>query len=147
MSDNSSQTTNGSNRDREEPINEVEMDIDTPAPAISLSLNAMFELLAHHHRRDLLRFLIGADDRIATVDEIATHLITQEAQRTGRQPGHDQIETALHHTHLPKLAEAGVIDYTPGDADFDIVGDISAEQEAGLEQIREFITEYGGVGV
>ncbi|MFB6221935.1 MAG: redox-regulated ATPase YchF [Halolamina sp.] len=48
---------------------------------------------------------------------------------------------------LKKAAETGVVEYTPGDADFGIVGDMSAEQEAGLEQIREFLAAYGGTGV
>ncbi|QLH84104.1 redox-regulated ATPase YchF [Halosimplex pelagicum] len=48
---------------------------------------------------------------------------------------------------LKSADEQGVVDYRPGDADFDIVGDVSGEQEAGLEQIREFVTEYEGTGV
>lgn len=48
---------------------------------------------------------------------------------------------------LKTAADNAVVDYIPGDSEFEIVGDISAEQEAGLEQIREFITAYGGTGV
>jgi ribosome-binding ATPase YchF (GTP1/OBG family) len=48
---------------------------------------------------------------------------------------------------LKNADEAGVIDYTPGDADFEIVGDVSDEQEAGLDQIGEFVAEYDGTGV
>jgi len=48
---------------------------------------------------------------------------------------------------LKKADEAGVVDYTQGDADFEIVGDVSDEQADGLETIREFVTEYGGTGV
>ena len=48
---------------------------------------------------------------------------------------------------LKKADEAGVVDYTQGDADFEIVGDVSDEQAEGLETIREFVTEYGGTGV
>jgi len=48
---------------------------------------------------------------------------------------------------LKNAAEQGVVDYTPGDGDFDIVADVSEEQEAGLEQIREFVTEFDGTGV
>ncbi|WP_436929602.1 redox-regulated ATPase YchF [Halosimplex halobium] len=47
---------------------------------------------------------------------------------------------------LKSADEQGVVDYRPGDADFEIVGDPSDEQEAGLEQIREFVTEYEGTG-
>ncbi|WP_430505852.1 redox-regulated ATPase YchF [Haloparvum sp. PAK95] len=43
--------------------------------------------------------------------------------------------------------EAGVIDYDPGDADFEIVGDVSDAQREGLESIREVMAEYDGTGV
>jgi hypothetical protein len=48
---------------------------------------------------------------------------------------------------LRKGAEAGIVDYDPGDEDFDIVGDVSDAQAAGLERIREVMAEYGGTGV
>ncbi|MDY6761693.1 MAG: YchF-related putative GTPase [Candidatus Nanohaloarchaea archaeon] len=48
---------------------------------------------------------------------------------------------------LQAAAEQGKIDYVPGDSDFDIVGDVSEEQEDGLEQIRGLLQEYGGTGV
>jgi ribosome-binding ATPase YchF (GTP1/OBG family) len=44
-------------------------------------------------------------------------------------------------------AEAGIVDYDPGDADFEIVGDVSENQEQGLETIRETMAEHGGTGV
>ena len=44
-------------------------------------------------------------------------------------------------------AEAGIIDYDPGDEDFEILGDLSGPQEHGLEQIRDVMTAYGGTGV
>ncbi|SEM05238.1 redox-regulated ATPase YchF [Haloferax larsenii] len=58
------------------------------------------------------------------------------------------VPTSAHAEKALKKAEEGdVVDYRPGDDDFDIVGDVSEEQEAGLEQIREFVTEYDGTGV
>jgi len=42
--------------------------------------------------------------------------------------------------------QAGVVDYRPGDADFDILGDVSGDQEEGLEQIRDFLEEFGATG-
>ena len=48
---------------------------------------------------------------------------------------------------LRRAAEAGVVDYKPGDDDFEITGDISESQQAGLEQIREVMAEHGGTGV
>ncbi|NHN41204.1 redox-regulated ATPase YchF [Halorubellus sp. JP-L1] len=48
---------------------------------------------------------------------------------------------------LKSAAESGVVEYTPGAGEFEIVGDVSDEQEAGLEQIREFVTAFDGTGV
>ncbi|MFC6825410.1 redox-regulated ATPase YchF [Halopelagius fulvigenes] len=48
---------------------------------------------------------------------------------------------------LRKAAEAGVVEYLPGDEEFEIVGDISDAQAEGLEKIREVMAEYGGTGV
>jgi hypothetical protein len=42
---------------------------------------------------------------------------------------------------------AGVVDYDPGDEDFEIVGDVSEQQENGLNQIREVMDEWGGTGL
>jgi ribosome-binding ATPase YchF (GTP1/OBG family) len=48
---------------------------------------------------------------------------------------------------LRRAVDAGVVDYNPGDPDFEITGDLSDEQAAGLEQIRDVMSEYGGTGV
>ncbi|RLM97325.1 redox-regulated ATPase YchF [Haloarcula sp. Atlit-7R] len=43
--------------------------------------------------------------------------------------------------------EQGVLDYRPGDEEFTVTADLPDEKAAGLEQIREFVTEFGGTGV
>ncbi|AUG48152.1 GTPase [Haloarcula taiwanensis] len=43
--------------------------------------------------------------------------------------------------------EQGVLDYRPGDEEFTVTADLPEEKAAGLEQIREFVTEFGGTGV
>jgi ribosome-binding ATPase YchF (GTP1/OBG family) len=48
---------------------------------------------------------------------------------------------------LKTASENGVVDYRPGDTEFELVGDVSEEQEAGLDAIGEFVDEYGGTGV
>jgi len=44
-------------------------------------------------------------------------------------------------------AEAGVVDYDPGDETFDVIGDVSDAQRKGLDQIREVMESYGATGV
>ncbi|WP_251343742.1 redox-regulated ATPase YchF [Haloplanus halophilus] len=48
---------------------------------------------------------------------------------------------------LRSAAEAGVVDYDPGDPEFTVTGDVTDTQREGLERIREVMTEYGGTGV
>jgi len=55
--------------------------------------------------------------------------------------------TANGELALRRGVEAGVVEYNPGDSDFEITGDLSDAQQAGLEQIREVLNEYGGTGI
>ncbi|THE65589.1 redox-regulated ATPase YchF [Salinadaptatus halalkaliphilus] len=48
---------------------------------------------------------------------------------------------------LKSADQADVVDYRPGDDDFEITGDASGEQKQGLEQIRNFLSAYGATGV
>jgi len=48
---------------------------------------------------------------------------------------------------LRRAAEAGVVDYDPGDPDFEVVGEVSEGQREGLERIREVMAEHGATGV
>jgi ribosome-binding ATPase YchF (GTP1/OBG family) len=48
---------------------------------------------------------------------------------------------------LRKGAEAGVVDYDPGDEEFEIVGDVTEGQRRGLERIRQVVEAQGGTGV
>ncbi|EMA45457.1 redox-regulated ATPase YchF [Halococcus saccharolyticus] len=48
---------------------------------------------------------------------------------------------------LRRGAEAGVIEYDPGDSEFAVVGDLSAGQRAGLETVEDVVEAYGGTGV
>ena len=75
----------------------------------------LLELLSHPYRRFVLAHLDETDDS-HTVSEVAAELGAWQAElslanRTARGVG--SIETVLHHCHLPKLAEADVIEYEP----------------------------------
>jgi len=64
----------------------------------------------------------------------------------------DAAETVIPATADGELAlrravDAGVIDYDPGDPDFDIVGDVSDSQAEGLERIRDVMVTWNGTGV
>ncbi|WP_066414437.1 redox-regulated ATPase YchF [Halorubrum aethiopicum] len=48
---------------------------------------------------------------------------------------------------LRRAAEASVVSYDPGDPDFEVLGDVSDEQRAGLDAIRDVMERLGGTGV
>ena len=66
-------------------------------------------------------------------------------------PAYDHLPIVPASAHAEKALkaadEAGRVDYTPGDDDFELVGDVSEDQEAGLEQIRSLLADHGGTGV
>lgn len=61
----------------------------------------------------------------------------------------DFVPTSAHaEKALKNAAEQEIIDYTPGDSEFEILEeDLPKEKEEGLETIRDFIKEYSGTGV
>ncbi|MFP9059077.1 redox-regulated ATPase YchF [Natrialbaceae archaeon A-chndr2] len=105
------------------------------------------------------------DDRLELAREIrkatkpmviaANKMDTPQAQENFQEiaadPEYEHLTMVPCSAHAEKAlktaGEAGVVEYRPGDDDFEIVGDISPEQEQGLEQIREFVSEYGATGV
>ncbi|MFB6169540.1 MAG: redox-regulated ATPase YchF [Haloarculaceae archaeon] len=105
------------------------------------------------------------DDRLALAREIrkrtkpmvvaANKMDTPEGQANYEEiredPDYDHLTIVPASAHAEKAlkgaAENGVVDYRQGDDDFEVVGDVSPEQEAGLDRIREFVADYGGTGV
>ena len=75
---------------------------------------------------------VAPPENVQAVKEVSEHVIPTTADG----------ELALR-----RAAEAGLIEYDPGDDDFDIVGDISDDQQAGLERIRDVMADFGGTGV
>ncbi|WP_410767238.1 redox-regulated ATPase YchF [Haloferax sp. DFSO60] len=102
------------------------------------------EALAREIRKRTKPIIIAANKMDKPVSQENYEEITEdpEYEHLTFIPASAHAEKALKNAQ-----EGGVLDYRPGDDDFEIVGDVSDEQEAGLEQIREFIGEYGGTGV
>jgi len=48
---------------------------------------------------------------------------------------------------LRRAADAGLIDYAPGDADFAVRGDLSEAQRSGLDRVRAVLETHGDTGV
>ncbi|MFC6724173.1 ArsR family transcriptional regulator [Halobium palmae] len=80
---------------------------------IELSKDEIFYLLKNRRRRDIVRYLMD-NDGTATLSELAEHIaawendIDVQALNSGQRK---RVYVALYQTHLPKLAENGIIEY------------------------------------
>ena len=84
---------------------------DRPAGSVTLSLDATLELLANHDRRAIISYLRDTPDATATTEDLTDYLVERRAARTGERPARSHVHSTLHHIHVPKLVDAGVVDY------------------------------------
>ncbi|GAB3671983.1 DUF7344 domain-containing protein [Halopiger thermotolerans] len=78
---------------------------------IPLSLDAILDILANQRRRYLLEYLWDQPENVGSFEEATEYTILEIGRKQGRQPNHDDVQVDLQHHHLPKMADAGVIDY------------------------------------
>jgi hypothetical protein len=87
----------------------------TQKPSVNSSANValddVFDALADRQRRKLIRYLLKCDPPISTT-EIADALQTRN--RAPPVEKHRELRISIHHVHLPKLDEIGILDYDPG---------------------------------
>ncbi len=81
---------------------------------------------------------------VANKIDAAPASIFEELSSEGRSviPVTSEGELALRNA-----SESGIVQYDPGDDDFEILGEVTNEQRDGLEKIRTVIDEFGGTGV
>lgn len=74
------------------------------------ALDALFEALADERRRYVLAYLDAGEEDVATVPDLVDH-VADEASVDDRE----RVSVALHHAHLPKLADAGLVEFDARD--------------------------------
>lgn len=70
-------------------------------------LDETFKVLSNPYRREMLNTLFENDDESMTYDQIIRNLQDVGTIKKDRKPLYMQ----LRHTHLPKMEEAGIIQY------------------------------------
>ena len=75
---------------------------------VSNALDTTFDLLATERRRHALYCLREADDPILLL-ELADRVAEREADAPG--DGRERVAVSLEQVHLPKLDDAGIIDF------------------------------------
>lgn len=76
-----------------------------------LTLEQKFTLLADRRRRTLL-FVLGEVADPVSVGGLSERLVAREDPKSALdQSALDDVELKLHHVHVPKLAEHGILEY------------------------------------
>jgi len=76
------------------------------------SLDACLTLVADRRRRKLLKHLRYNGNGEVRIDDLVDQLYQVESAATDdRQMSQAQLATQLYHSHLPKLADHGVIEH------------------------------------
>lgn len=79
------------------------------------SLGQLLALLTEKRRRYALYHLNDAETRTVTLDELADQIVTWEDRwernESAKAERRANTRVTLHHNHLPKLADADLIDY------------------------------------
>ncbi|AGN01485.1 translation-associated GTPase [Salinarchaeum sp. Harcht-Bsk1] len=95
--------------------------------------------LAEHLRRETKPILVAANKMDVAPAEHLERLLDLDRPVV---PTTAEGELALR-----RAAEADLVDYDPGDDDFEIVGDVSDEQRGALEDLQDTVRTYDGTGV
>jgi len=98
--------------DAVEPQDTVEAGSNSK-PGEPISKSHLFELLSADRRQEVLRYL-DANGGTADLGELAEHIASLECDCAVSELGSQQrkrVYVGLYQCHLPKMAEAGVIDY------------------------------------
>jgi DNA-binding transcriptional ArsR family regulator len=78
-----------------------------------LSKDVIFELLKNRRRREVLAYLLEADETV-TLGELAEQIAAWENDTDVKALSSDQrkrVYVALYQTHLPKMDDAGIVEY------------------------------------
>lgn len=112
----------------------VEDDSDDP----NLSLDEIFELLKNERRREVIHYLLSAENNTTTLSDLAEHIAAKENDIDITQLSSDQrkrVYIGLYQCHLPKMDEMGVIDFDNNRGDVELNG--------AVDQVMPYLTRDG----
>jgi len=88
---------------------------------------------------------------VVAANKMDTEAAQENFEAITSDPDYDHLTIVPASAHAEKALkngdEQGVLDYRPGDSDFEVVGDVPDEKAAALDQIGDFTDGYGGTGV
>lgn len=78
-----------------------------------VSPDTIHDLLSSGRRRHLISYLLERQDETVGVDEVIDWITREERPDPGSIGHRERVAIDLHHVHIPKLADAGVIEHDP----------------------------------
>jgi hypothetical protein len=76
------------------------------------SLDACLQLVADRHRRRVIHYLRHGTNGNTTFDDLVDQVHSRASDsKNGPLQDRETLAIQLHHTHLPKLAAHGVVDF------------------------------------
>jgi len=106
---------------------------DDEAESVEPSREEIFEIVSNQRRRHVVHYL-RQQDRPVELRELSTQLSAWENEEPPAEVSHNErrrVYTALRQSHLPKMDEAGVVEY---DADRSVI-----EPSAGMDDIELYL--------
>lgn len=97
--------------------------MESVASPNTAGLAGIFEVLAHPCRRYVL-YHMRTNSGVVTTDTLSAMLVDEldRPDVTTGEATHEQIGIALHHSHLPKLADAGFITIAQDRGSIELIG-------------------------
>jgi len=119
---------------------------------LSLSLDLDPDAWDDEDRAALAREIrIRTKPMVIAANKMDTEAAQANWENVTADPEYEHLTFVPVSAHAEKAlkngAEQDVLDYRPGDDDFEILADLPEEKAAGLEQIREFVDAFDGTGV
>ncbi|WP_436343958.1 DUF7344 domain-containing protein [Natronorubrum sp. FCH18a] len=89
----------------------------------------LFDCLAHHHRRMIIDVLRNSNSPKPTI-ELTQDIIERIRETSDKEIlSIEALQTSLYHSHLPKLKEAGLVEY---DEERDLVAPVEYVSHLGI---------------
>ena len=101
-------------------------------------IDVLLEALADPQRRGILAALAEADDNVAAFSDLIDRVVAREGVS---ERSRDRVATGLFHRHLPKLADADLVEYDARSETVRYRGGPVAERWLELARSHEAATE------
>ena len=99
------------------------------------SMDRALALLASRERRMIIQYFDRNDAVSTSVEALTDHLAGAKVEADGGEPPTRTAEAELHHVHIPKLEDYGVVEYDSRS------GEVRYHPHERLEALVEFASE------